>query len=298
MGVLNKVGQRLPFTRKGTHNKDLLRSLLIMAWMVEARDPYTGGHLWRVSRMCNLLAQKLEWSAADIARVTLGGFLHDLGKIGVSDQILNKKDPLTEKEYEVIKTHPGVGWNTLSDHPLSWLVENSIRFHHERPDGNGYPLGLVGDQIPKDARVVAICDAFDAMTSIRPYRQGMSIAKALNIIEENLGSQFDQDFGQHFISLGRSGLFHHIVSHSDEGIPLQYCIMCGPTVVVQRDQKPGENVYCPNCTGEYVIRIVNGKTTIELTEMRSGKPKDMELRPDNNLISRLLTDATKALPAW
>ncbi len=190
MSLLNEIGQLFGGKEKSqdNHQEDLLRSLLVMAWMVEARDPYTGGHLWRVSRFSRLLASELNLPDGDVARISLGGFLHDLGKVGVPDQILNKKDRLTDEEYEVIKTHPDVGWRMLAGHPLARLAETAIRAHHEMPNGKGYPRGLVGLDIPLDARIVGICDAFDAMTSTRPYRRGMPIEKALAIIEENLGN--------------------------------------------------------------------------------------------------------------
>lgn len=96
----------------------LMESLLVMAWFVEARDPYTGGHLWRVSRYAKLLSEAIRLPESDVARVTLGGFLHDLGKIGVPDAILRKPEPLTGQEYEQIKTHPEIGLRMLAGHPL------------------------------------------------------------------------------------------------------------------------------------------------------------------------------------
>jgi len=101
--------------------EDLLTSLLVMAWMVEARDPYTGGHLWRVSRFARLLAADAGLREADVARIAVGGFLHDLGKISVPDQILGKQDRLTDQEYDVIKIHPEIGWRLLAGHPLAAL---------------------------------------------------------------------------------------------------------------------------------------------------------------------------------
>lgn len=244
-----RLWNRLPAgpSDSSLHLEDLLASLLVMAWMVEARDPYTGGHLWRVSRFARLLAETAGLPEADVARVAIGGFLHDLGKIAVPDAILNKKDRLTEDEYTIIKTHPEVGMRLLAGHPLAHLVRVAVLLHHERPDGQGYPQGLAGDTIPQDARRVGLCDAFDAMTSSRPYRRGMPTAKALAIIEENLGQQFDAAFGDHLLRLGRSGALEPIVGHSDEGIPLQDCPMCGPTLVLRRDQSASDRVYCRNC---------------------------------------------------
>jgi HD-GYP domain-containing protein (c-di-GMP phosphodiesterase class II) len=163
--------------------KDLLRSLLLMAWFVEARDPYTGGHLWRVSRYAKLLGEAAGLPAADVARVSLGGFLHDLGKIGIPDAVLRKSSALNDDEYAIVRTHPELGWRMLSGHPLAELVKEAVYSHHERPDGKGYPRGLRADELHLDARIVGLCDAFDAMTSSRPYRAGMSRGQALAIIQ-------------------------------------------------------------------------------------------------------------------
>lgn len=282
--------------RSSSHHEDVLASLLVMAWMVEARDPYTGGHLWRVSQFASLLASDAGLAAADVARVTVGGFLHDLGKVSVPDHILRKADKLTSDEYEVIKTHPEVGWRMLAGHPLARLAEAAVRAHHETPDGRGYPRGLAGDAVPEDARIVGICDAFDAMTSTRPYRRGMPTAQALAIIEENLGRQFDQTFGGRFISLGRAGRLGHIVGHSDEGIPLHDCIMCGPTLVLRRGQAAGTHVYCRNCGGEYRLEPDQGRLRTVATD-RVGSAEDLEPEADTDLIARLVRESARAMLA-
>ncbi len=171
--------------------ESLLNTLLGLSMIVEARDPYTGGHLWRVSQFSKLLAQEAGLSRRDIALCEVGGFLHDLGKVGVPDAILNKPDRLTDGEYDVIKTHPSVGGRLLTNHPLANLAFEAVVGHHERPDGKGYPHGLAGDIIPEVARIVGIADAFDAMTSTRSYRKGMHMEKALSIIDDETGRQFD-----------------------------------------------------------------------------------------------------------
>lgn len=281
---------------KTRYQEDLLSSLLVMAWMVEARDPYTGGHLWRVSRYSRLLASELDLPEDDVARISLGGFLHDLGKVGVPDQILNKKDRLTDEEYEVIKTHPDVGWRMLAGHPLARLAEAAIRAHHETPDGRGYPRGLAGAEIPLDGRIVGICDAFDAMTSTRPYRRGMPVEKALSIIDENLGRQFDQTFGERFMALGQRGALNHIAGHSDDGIPLHECMMCGPTLVLRKGQQAGDHVYCRSCSGEYVTAVEQGQLVTKPTG-QTGKPQDVEPEADTELIGRLVRESARALLA-
>lgn len=271
----------------------LLTSLLVLAWMVEARDPYTGGHLWRVSRFARILASDAGLSQADVARISIGGFLHDIGKISVPDHILGKKDRLTDQEYEVIKAHPEVGWRVLAEHPLADLAEAAVRSHHETPDGKGYPKGLSGYTIPIDARIVGICDAFDAMTSTRPYRRGMSVDKALSIIEENLTTQFDDSLGQRFIALGRAGGLDHVVGHTDEGIPLRECTVCGPTLVLKRNQAVGDRIYCQSCTGEYITEEHGGQL-VTISTGRLGSPKALEPQTDIALIKEFVRASSRA----
>jgi hypothetical protein len=272
----------------------LLQSLFVMAWMVEARDPYTGGHLWRVSQYSMLLSRDVGLDETEVARITLGGFLHDLGKVGVADAILNKPDRLTEEEYEVIKTHPEVGERLLAGHPLAPLARTAVLHHHERPDGVGYPHRLAGKDVPLDARIVGICDAFDAMTSTRPYRRGMPIEKALAIIEENLDLQFDRAFGERFLVLGRAGALDHIAGHSDLGIPLQECPMCGPTIVIRRGQHAGEHVYCRHCGNDAVIEEEHGVLKAVVTGHK-GTPQQLEPEADLDLINELVKASAASL---
>ncbi|PKO54410.1 MAG: phosphohydrolase [Betaproteobacteria bacterium HGW-Betaproteobacteria-2] len=276
------------------HAEHLLKSLFVMASMVEARDPYTGGHLWRVSQFCRILAEDGGLPANEVARIALGGFLHDLGKISVPDAILNKPDKLTAEEYEVIKTHPEVGSRLLADHPLAELARSAILSHHETPDGGGYPHGLSGPAISVDASIVGICDAFDAMTSTRPYRKGIPTGKALGIIQENLGRQFHAAWGQRFIRLGGSGKLDHIVGHSEQGIPLQTCPMCGPTIVISRRHLHGDHVYCRSCGGEASVDRSGGRLSIAPTGRRGSK-RDLEPEIDSHLLDELVRESSRHL---
>lgn len=276
------------------HIEDLLQSLFVMASMVEARDPYTGGHLWRVAQYSRLLAEAVGMPASEVARISAGGFLHDLGKIGVPDQILNKPDRLTSEEFDIIKTHPAVGSRLLAGHPLAGLVVKMVHSHHETPAGTGYPEALAGDAIPLEARIVAICDAFDAMTSNRPYRQGMAVEKALSIIESELGRQFDAEFGRIFVTLGREGVFDHIVGHSEEGIPLQECPICGPTIVVSRRHLSGDHLYCRNCGGEAILDRTGDHIEVHPTG-RKGSPVELEPEINIDLIHELVGSAAAHL---
>ncbi|MDI1309282.1 MAG: HD-GYP domain-containing protein [Methylotenera sp.] len=269
------------------HVEHLLKSLYIMASMVEARDPYTGGHLWRVSQFSRVLAENGGLPTSEIARIALGGFLHDLGKISVPDAILNKPDKLTDEEYNIIKTHPDVGSRLLSDHPLADLARPAVLSHHEMPNGRGYPHGLSGEQISLDASIVGVCDAFDAMTSTRPYRKGMPTDVALGIIQTNLGSQFHTEWGSSLVSLGESGRLDHIIGHSEFGIPLQQCPMCGPTLVINRHHQHGDHIYCRSCGGEAEVKR-EGARVYSTPTARKGVFKNLEPEIDNSLLDELV----------
>lgn len=274
----------------------LLASLLTMAWFVEARDPYTGGHLWRVSRYARLLAEGTGADEATAARIGLGGFLHDLGKVGVPDAILRKPDRLTTEEYDVMKTHPSMGLRMLAGHPLAALVRDAIYQHHERPDGKGYPQGLVSAKITDMGAMVGICDAFDAMTSSRPYRLGMPRDKALAILQAERGSQFHAGFTDVFLRLGQSGELDHVLGHSDDGIPLQSCPMCSAMLALRRNQCAGEKMYCRNCTSEF--KLTPGEHGLVATPTgQQGKPADLVPQADTELIQRTVLAAVEDLPA-
>ncbi|WP_343655724.1 HD-GYP domain-containing protein [Paraburkholderia caribensis] len=266
----------------------LLTSLLSLAWVVEARDPYTGGHLWRVSRFANMLARKAGLSDKDAWVVSIGGFLHDLGKIAVPDAVLKKADRLTDEEFAAIKTHPDVGRTLLAQHPLGAVVLDAVYSHHERPDGKGYPQGLSGSAIPRASAIIGICDAFDAMTSNRPYRKGMPVEQALSIIAKNLGTQFDRQFGEAFLQLGRAENLYHIVEHSDEGIPLQRCFGCGPTMVVKRETIVGASIFCPVCHGGYTF---TGLLAVPEPSGKLANAADIQAHPDEELIARIVGKA-------
>lgn len=269
----------------------LLASLLQLAWAVEARDPYTGGHLWRVSQFSKLLADAAGLPAQEASRIAIGGFLHDLGKIGIPDAILGKKEKLTDSEYEVIKSHPEIGLRMLAGHPLASLARDAVLLHHETPDGRGYPFGKRGDEIPIVARIVGICDAFDAMTSSRPYRSGMPIEKALSIIKSELGRQFDEPLGTVFTRLGDSAALAHIVGHSDLGIPLERCSACGPIIVRPRDANVDEPLFCPACHSEY--RIAPAGAGLIPTGNKNAA-RALAAPPDTPLILRLVSENSSA----
>ncbi len=273
----------------------LLGSLLVSAWMVEARDPYTGGHLWRVARLSHALALASGHTPVEASRIAMAAFLHDLGKVGIPDAVLRKPGRLTDEEFDVIKTHPTVGARMLQGHPMAPWVLGVIHHHHEMPNGKGYPLGLGLAQIPRDARLVGICDAFDAMTSTRPYRSGMPIGKALDIIEAELGQQFDPELGRRFVQMGRAGAFDAIVGHSDDGIPLENCVTCGPTLVRRRSSHAGEQLGCPACEGQYRWQAHGDGVLKPVATGEHASPRELEPGLDRAQIEALVLDWADAL---
>lgn len=165
-----------------------------LAAALELKDPYTRGHSVRVSQYSAAIARMLGMGDDVVGNIELGGQLHDIGKIGVREDVLNKAGPLTRDEYEHIMTHPLLGWHIL--HPLlsdNPVVLNVVRSHHERMDGTGVPDRLSGSDIPREARIVSVADAFDAMMSKRPYRQGLSYRAALTELRRTAQSQFDAE---------------------------------------------------------------------------------------------------------
>ena len=178
-----------------------INTVVTLAQAVELRDDYTGGHTMRVSRYAEVLAERMELDPQDLKWIRLGTPLHDIGKIGISDSILLKPGSLTPEEFTIMKTHTTKGAEILARIPDLAPVIPIARSHHERWDGKGYPDGLAGEDIPLLARVVAVADTYDAMTSDRPYRKGMPAAAAFAEIEKNAGKQFDPHCAATFLSI-------------------------------------------------------------------------------------------------
>ena len=272
------------------HIQDLLHTLYSMAFLVEARDRYTGGHLWRVSQFSTRLALASDLSKQQAVVAGLGGFLHDLGKVGVPDSILNNTGKLSDDEYAVMKTHPELGAQVLQGHPLASLAMDAVLGHHERIDGRGYPAGLTGSDMSDTAKIVGLADAFDAMTSTRPYRQGMAVDAAIEQISQHLDTQFDQTFGLNFIALAKSGELDGIIGHSEAGIPMHNCPMCGPVVVVHKYQKAGDAIFCRVCGNGFSLQKQHGEFTLKPTG-KLGTAHDLQANIDHDLLGRLLEEA-------
>lgn len=166
---------------------------------VDAKDTYTRGHSDRVSFYSVLIGKKLGLSEEEIDTLKDGGLFHDIGKIGIPDSILQKENELTPQEYDDIKNHPSIGVHILAPANICNNILPIVKHHHERYDGKGYPSSLIGEDIPFLARIVAVADAFDAMTSDRSYRPRYSLSYAINELENGSGTQFDTNIVDAFI---------------------------------------------------------------------------------------------------
>jgi len=167
---------------------------------IEAKDSYTRGHSENVTRYAMLISDKLGFSEEDNGVLRTAGLLHDIGKIGIREGILNKPSSLSDEEYNIIKTHPEIGIKIIGRVPKLKKVVPIVLHHHERYDGRGYSAGLKGEEIPLGARILAVADSFDAMTSARPYRSALSFREAVKELKKNTGKQFDPYIVEVFLS--------------------------------------------------------------------------------------------------
>jgi HD-GYP domain-containing protein (c-di-GMP phosphodiesterase class II) len=273
--------------------KPLLKSLALMASVIEARDAYTGGHLWRVSQYAHQLAEAAGLPPEMVFLSKLGGFLHDIGKIAIPDVILGKRGELSVPEYEVVKTHPGIGATLIQDHPLGSLAISAIHQHHEWVNGKGYPGRLQGDQISIFARIVSIADAFDALTSTRPYRQGVAVIPAVEALTAELGSQFDARLLDAFIRISRRHTLQEVVGTSERGVSLVACPTCGPVITVSGKAKDGDIGYCRVCGGQHRLHR-DGDTFVAEPTGTKGGAEDLQPCPETASIDALVSQA----PQW
>ena len=189
-----------------TERSAALGTITTLAKAIEARDRHTGAHIERVREYSLAIARQLELNEEEIWRVGVGAMLHDLGKIGVPDAILNKRGELTPMEAEVMRRHPMIGAGLLEADPALTIALPAVLHHHERWDGSGYPHGLSGERISLEGRIVCVADAYDAMVSDRPYRSRLAEAGALERIEAGIGTQFDPEVARAFLALPGSVL--------------------------------------------------------------------------------------------
>lgn len=177
--------------RERLKNNPAYETMKCLVATLEAKDIYTSGHANRVAYMAVDICKLLKLSDIETEKIYMAAELHDIGKIGVPDEILNKKDPLTDEEWERVKAHSEIGYSIVEKSNELIKIADIILYHHERWDGGGYPYNLKGEEIPLGARIIAICDAIDAMNSNRPYRKGLTFEESYKEIIKNRGIQFD-----------------------------------------------------------------------------------------------------------
>ena len=196
------------FEKKSKENRALIREITqALAKTIDMKDKYTNGHSTRVADYTAMLTRELGYSEDTVEKYYNIALLHDLGKIGVKEEVLNKPGKLDDDEFNIIKSHSTLGYNVLKDISIMPELADGAGFHHERPDGRGYPRGLKGHEIPRVAQIIAVADTFDAMYSNRPYRKRMNFDKVVSIIKEVRGTQLTADVVDAFLRLVDKGEF-------------------------------------------------------------------------------------------
>ena len=200
MRLINEINEELK-----DKNEELEQAYLdtigILRQTVEAKDPYTRGHSDRVSEYSVLIGEKMGLSEEELHILKIGGLFHDIGKIGIPDSILLKESKLDDEEYSQIKNHPSIGAHILGDVSMFRDIIPMVMHHHERFDGRGYPSRLEGEEIPLIARIAAVADTFDAMTSKRSYRDALPIETVIEEIQKCSGAQFDPNIAKIFLDI-------------------------------------------------------------------------------------------------
>jgi len=192
-------------TRRRGELSPAMSTLVALSQAIEARDPHSSGHAARVGVTAEVVAARLGWDEADIDVLRIGAALHDIGKLAVPERILRKPGPLDEAELADMRRHPEEGARMVARHRSIQLVVPAVLYHHERWDGTGYPLGIEGEAIPAEARVLAVVDAFDAMTTDRSYRRALPEAAAVAELERCAGTQLDPEIVRVFAEAWRAG---------------------------------------------------------------------------------------------
>jgi len=193
--------------RAARENHELfMGTIRAMAQAIDAKDPYTRGHSMRVNRYSVIVAKELGLTGTQLREIHVSSLMHDVGKIGINDAILQKPGKLTDEEFEIMKTHTVLGANIVAPIRQMKRIIPGLRWHHERMGGQGYPDGLSGDQIPLMARIIAIADTFDAITTHRPYQKAMTFDEALEVLERLKGVALDGKIVDAFFSAYSKGL--------------------------------------------------------------------------------------------
>ena len=227
---------------KKQNKKITLQMMESLSTTIEAKDEYTRGHSRRVAQYAALIAENLGWSNEEIQNLKNCAYLHDIGKIGIPDQILNKPGKLTNEEFNLIKQHTTIGQDILKDITIIPHIDEVTRSHHEHYDGTGYPDGLKGNEIPIQARVIALADSYDAMNSRRIYRNALSHGRIYHEIQMNAGTQFDPGITKVFLKLMDNGSLYNL---EHEILPTQEDTInkfISDVVTTMQDQEETKNI--------------------------------------------------------
>lgn len=179
---------------------NFLRAVFFLKQYIKLDNHYTYLHSFNVSKYCQIIGEELGFSSGECENLSLAGLLHDIGKSQIPLEILKKPSKLTENQFKIIQAHSQLGSQIIAISPCFQDLEKIVLYHHERIDGQGYPQGLKGNEIPLISRIVYVADSFDAMTTDRPYREGLSFIQAIEELQVNSGSQFDVEIVSAFLS--------------------------------------------------------------------------------------------------
>ena len=241
----------------------------VLGVALDFRDNDTAGHLRRVVRYCLEIAQAMGCTSDMWVQLNRGAYLHDLGKIAIPDAILFKKGKLSSEEWGVMRTHPWIGYNLVSRISLLASVAGIMLTHHERYDGTGYPQGLKGDEIPLGARIFAVADTLDAMTSDRPYRKALSFSDARDEITRESGRQFDPEVVKTFLAIPEEMLRGVILGEKRRTARLSLA-----TAVVCRTGEREHNLLSRDiCEGGMLLETGNGLTVGEEMDLQFTLPE-------------------------
>ncbi len=248
-----------------------LQTITTIANIIDAKDEYTKGHSQRVADYSAAIAEELGYGEEYVNNVRYIGLLHDIGKIGIPDSILNKPGKLTDEEFELMKRHVEIGGNILKDNRMIKDLSDGARYHHERYDGRGYMQHLKGEEIPEIARIIGLADAYDAMTSNRVYRKRLTDEQVIAELERCSGSQFDPRIARVFIDLLKQGRIKQLspdapVAAADEGSTLEQSTKLLQDMIRMQKEKDVENEERDYLTGAYTRRVGERKIAGRLTE--------------------------------
>ncbi len=264
VAIANAVAMEQVYASAQELSHSYLSTLAVLANAIEARDHYTIGHTWRVARFAQVVARRLHWGEEKLNEIEVGGMLHDIGKIGVPDSVLTKNGPLSDEEQQRMELHPEIGARMLRDVPSLEKVLPYVLHHHERFDGKGYPHRLEGDSIPSEARLLAVADSLDAMTSNRPYRRSLESDTALAELARYAGSQFDPRMVSVLIDAFKAGELSPYLQAGFRSERDVICPLCSTCCTPEPAAFDKGTTSCPTCHRGLKLQVDGERIYAEL----------------------------------